>query len=74
MEAIMKNSKHCFVIKTISDFFMVHDLEKRNGLTCSPAGFEHLNLLSQPPECWDYRCVPPCPPWKKEVSNEEQFS
>jgi hypothetical protein len=24
------------------------------------AGLKLLILQPQPPECWDYRCVPPC--------------
>jgi hypothetical protein len=26
----------------------------------SQAGLELTVLLPQPPECWDYRCAPPC--------------
>lgn len=25
------------------------------------AGLTHALILSLPPKCWDYRCVPPCP-------------
>lgn len=37
----------CFVFKT--------------GVTyVAQAGLELLTLLVQPPDCWDYRCVPTC--------------
>jgi hypothetical protein len=28
---------------------------------CGPGWLEFVILLPQPPECWDYRCVPPHP-------------
>jgi hypothetical protein len=34
---------------------------RNSNSLCSPLWLELMSLLSQPLECWDYRCEPPCP-------------
>jgi hypothetical protein len=33
----------------------------RQGLSVGAQTGLELTILPLPPECWDYRCVPPCP-------------